>query len=36
MQNPQKIGGHNRDVQVDETLIFRRKNHVGSLVKQIY
>ena len=36
MQNPQKIGGHNRDVQVDETLIFHRKNHVGSLVKQIY
>ena len=36
IQNPQRICGHNRDFQVDETLIFRRKNHVGRLVKQVW
>ena len=36
MQNPQTIGRHNRDVQVDETLFFHRKNHVRCLVKQVW
>ena len=36
MQNPQRISEHNRDAQVDETLIFRRKTHVGRLVKQVW
>ena len=35
-RNPQRIDGYNRDVQVDEILIFRRKNHVGRLVKQVW
>ena len=36
MQNPQIIGGDNRYVQVDETLIFRRKNHVERFIKQVW
>ena len=32
MQNLQRTDGHNKDVQVDEKLIFHRKNRVGRLV----
>lgn len=34
LNNPVVIGGHNQTVEIDETLISRRKNHVGRILPQ--
>ena len=36
INNAQKIGGANKIVQIDETLVFRRKYNVGRLLRQIW
>ena len=36
ISNAQKIGGANKIVQIDETLVFKRKYNVGILLRQIW
>ena len=34
--NTQQIGGQGKTVQIDETLIFHRKYHVGRMLNQVW
>lgn len=36
LQQPQQLGGPQHEVQIDETLLFKRKNGVGHVVERIW
>ena len=36
MNNAQKIGGANKIVQIDETLVFRKKYNIGRLLRHVW